>query len=161
MLEAPRTSRLILAALSLIAPASASAQTPLGSVFTYQGKLESGGNPAQGSFDLRFTLYSLPSGGGPLAGPVCSDNVAVTQGVFTTSIDFGAAAFNGDARWLEIGSDRVEDTSVNRFNPAKVEEAIAKAFGEPPPEATATTRPSLGDALIPKQIAAGTNPAKI
>jgi len=30
---------------------------PFGTAFTYQGRLNSGGNPASGVYDLRFTLY--------------------------------------------------------------------------------------------------------
>lgn len=31
--------------------------TPLGTAFTYQGRLASGTNAANGSFDLKFSLY--------------------------------------------------------------------------------------------------------
>ncbi|HUT25170.1 MAG TPA: hypothetical protein VM492_12565, partial [Sumerlaeia bacterium] len=34
---------------------------------------------------------------------VTKTNVAVANGSFTVTLDFGAGAFNGDARWLEIG----------------------------------------------------------
>jgi hypothetical protein len=38
----------------------AGAQTPVGTAFTYQGRLADAGTPAQGSYDLRFTLYDAP-----------------------------------------------------------------------------------------------------
>ncbi|USN99963.1 MAG: hypothetical protein H6810_04685 [Phycisphaeraceae bacterium] len=73
--------------------------TVLGTGFTYQGRLEDGGSPATGSYDLKFTLYD--DLGVLVAGPICRDNVAVTGGLFTADLDFGFV-FNGDQRRLEI-----------------------------------------------------------
>ncbi|RJP30477.1 MAG: hypothetical protein C4547_16620 [Phycisphaerales bacterium] len=78
------------------------AQAPLGTEFTYQGVLTDGGNPADGEYDLRFTLYDAPTEGDLIAGPICNDNVAVVDGLFTISVDFGADVFNGDERFLEV-----------------------------------------------------------
>ena len=36
-----------------------SSAAPLGTAFTYQGQLNSGANPANGIYDLRFTIYDL------------------------------------------------------------------------------------------------------
>ena len=42
-----------------------------GTEFTYQGRLNSGANPANGSYDLRFTLYDSTNNPGTLiAGPL-------------------------------------------------------------------------------------------
>src|SRR2546430_7679924 len=41
-----------------------------GSAFTYQGVLTDNGHPANGSYDLTFTLFSVPSDGIALAGPL-------------------------------------------------------------------------------------------
>ena len=35
-----------------------------GTAFTYQGRLNDGGNPATGLYDLRFGLYDAASAGG-------------------------------------------------------------------------------------------------
>lgn len=75
--------------------------------FTYQGKLGNSGAPANGSYDLRFTLWNFDSGGTQQPQPspvtVTRTNVAVANGVFTVQIDFGPEAFPEDAsRWLEI-----------------------------------------------------------
>ena len=75
---------------------------PVGTAFTYQGLLNSAGQPASGNYDLKFTLYDAASGGGQVGSPVTSAPVIVTNGNFTVLLDFGAA-FNGQARWLEIG----------------------------------------------------------
>ena len=75
---------------------------PIGTAFTYQGKLADGGNPANGGYSLMFTLYDDATGTSTVAGPLTNSPVAVTNGLFTTTLDFGADVFAGDARWLEI-----------------------------------------------------------
>ncbi|TWT43895.1 hypothetical protein RAS1_02950 [Phycisphaerae bacterium RAS1] len=94
------TIRLVV--LSAILAACAVAQTPLGTGWTYQGRLKDGGSPANGPHDLQFTLYDVPAGGAIIAGPLCVDNVNVADGLFTVPLDFGAV-FDGNERWLEIG----------------------------------------------------------
>jgi len=75
---------------------------PLGTAFTYQGRLTDGGQAANGVYDLRSAIYDVPSGGSPLAGPITNSPVGVTDGLFTVTLDFGANVFSGEARWLEI-----------------------------------------------------------
>ena len=70
--------------------------------FTYQGRLNVSNAPANGYFDLKFGLYAADSGGAMVAGPIAKPPIAVSNGLFSTSLDFGAAAFPGSARWLEI-----------------------------------------------------------
>ena len=72
------------------------------SSFTYQGRLTDGGNPASGIYDLRFTIYDSSGGSGVIAGPLTNSPTSVSDGQFTVSLNFGAAAFNGANRWLEI-----------------------------------------------------------
>jgi len=78
------------------------AAAPVGTTFTYQGRLNSAGQPASGSYDLKFTLYDAAVGSGQVGSPVTVPAVIITNGSFTLPLDFGAM-FNGDARWLEIG----------------------------------------------------------
>jgi lysophospholipase L1-like esterase len=73
-----------------------------GTAFTYQGRLNDGANPANGSYDLTFTLYTTNIAGAAIAGPVTNTATAVSNGLFTTLIDLGAEAFTGDGNWLEI-----------------------------------------------------------
>ena len=77
--------------------------SPLGTAFTYQGKLADAGNPANGIYDLRFTIYDALADGDAVGGPLTNAAVAVSNGLFTVPLDFGAGAFSGEARWLEIG----------------------------------------------------------
>jgi predicted small secreted protein len=75
---------------------------PLGTGFTYQGRLTDGGIPANGAYDFEFELYDAASGGTTL-GTLTVGNATVTDGLFTVQLNFGAEVFTGDARWLEIG----------------------------------------------------------
>jgi hypothetical protein len=75
---------------------------PLGTTFTYQGRLNDGANPATGRFDFRFTLHDSLSGPTQI-GATLTNTATVTDGVFTTTLDFGSGAFAGEGRWLELG----------------------------------------------------------
>lgn len=79
---------------------AARAQAP---AFSYQGQLSDNGQPANGAFDLRFILYDMLIGGAQQGPIVTLEDVVVTNGNFTVTLDFGAAAFPGAPRWLEIG----------------------------------------------------------
>lgn len=70
--------------------------------FTYQGRFTDAAvsQPTGGTYDFRFTLYD--SAGIAVGTPVVRDDVAVDNGTFTVTLDFGAA-FDGTARTLEIG----------------------------------------------------------
>jgi hypothetical protein len=72
------------------------------SAFSYQGKLNDAGASANGTFQFSFKLYDAASGGSQVGGTLSDVPVQVTNGVFTTSLDFGAAAFSGADRYLEI-----------------------------------------------------------
>ena len=69
-------------------------------LITYQGRLNDNGNPANGLYDLRFSLYDNSSGGLPVGNNVIQ-TAPVTNGLFTSSINFGAS-FAGANRWLQL-----------------------------------------------------------
>jgi hypothetical protein len=72
-----------------------------GTAFTYQGRLNSGGASANGLFDFRFRLDADPVGN-VILGTAFTNAVAVANGLFTTTIDFGASQFTGSNLWLEV-----------------------------------------------------------
>lgn len=74
-----------------------------GTAFTYQGQLEDAGGPADGSFDLTFSLWNDPAGPAQVGNTLTNLNVALRKGRFTVKLDFGAGLFTGADRWLEIG----------------------------------------------------------
>ncbi|MFZ4572869.1 MAG: hypothetical protein ACOYN0_00645 [Phycisphaerales bacterium] len=88
------------AALTLCAGSSI-AIADVTSAFTYQGELADTGAPANGSYDMKFTLFSAASGGAVVGTPQCANDVTVTDGKFNVMLDFGSQ-FNGQSRFLEI-----------------------------------------------------------
>jgi hypothetical protein len=88
----------MLAALNLQF-ATAQAQ---GTAFTYQGRLNNGSALANGSYDVTFTLFNANASGVVIAGPMTNSATVVSNGLFTTTVDFGAGVFTGSSNWLEI-----------------------------------------------------------
>ncbi|HEY5910073.1 MAG TPA: hypothetical protein VJA21_05655 [Verrucomicrobiae bacterium] len=99
-LRIPLVSLLALFA-SLTIPALAA---PLGTAFTYQGRLNDGPSPANGSYDLRFTIFDVPDYGFPVGPVITNWGVTVSDGLFQAELDFGDGVFTNNSRlWLEIG----------------------------------------------------------
>ncbi len=99
-----RTSARRLAAGLAIAVLAATAQAQVAaSDFTYQGRLESGGATANGTFDMQFRLFDAAVAGTQVGPTATNPAVQVDQGLFTIPLDFGAAALqSGQQRWIEI-----------------------------------------------------------
>lgn len=73
-----------------------------GTAFTYQGELQNNGSPANGSYDFKLFLYDAATAGNVLAGPVTNTAVAVSNGLFTMTVDFGPGIFVGGSNWLHL-----------------------------------------------------------
>jgi hypothetical protein len=62
---------LLAATLLFAATGAVRAQpAPLGTLFTYQGRLNTNGVPASGVYDFQFALSNAPSGGSLMGGPI-------------------------------------------------------------------------------------------
>ena len=102
---------LILAVLGLAevaagVPASGgadTAQASLNTAFTYQGRLDDAGGLANGLYDFEFKLFDNLTSGNQIGSTLVKSDVTVTNGLLTVELDFGSSAFNGTARYLEIG----------------------------------------------------------
>ncbi len=73
-----------------------------GTAFTYQGQLNFNGNLANGNYDFKLQVYNDPSAGSVIGGPVTNTLVAVSNGLFTTLVDFGGGVFTGSSNWLQL-----------------------------------------------------------
>ncbi|MHC4867436.1 MAG: hypothetical protein ACYTEX_25465, partial [Planctomycetota bacterium] len=76
---------------------------PMGTTFTYQGRLIDANEAADGEYDFEFTLYDANTDGNQVGWAAIIADVDVVDGYFTVELFLGSASFTGDARWLEIG----------------------------------------------------------
>lgn len=91
--------------------AGARAQSPVGSEFTYQGKLANAGVPANGPHDFQFALFDASAGGNQVGSTICVDGVQPVDGLFTVPLDFGVV-FDGKQRFLQVAV-REDATAAN------------------------------------------------
>ena len=69
--------------------------------FTYQGRLNDGTGLANGNYEILFRPFGVFTGGSQLTIPNIRF-VAVTNGLFTTTMDFGPAIFAGRPVYLQL-----------------------------------------------------------
>jgi hypothetical protein len=90
----------------------------MGTAFTYQGRLHDRGQPASNVYDLTFTLHDDPANPATIGTYIILSAVPITNGLFTVELnangEFGPNAFNGQARWLQIGART--NSANNAFN---------------------------------------------
>ncbi len=70
--------------------------------FTYQGELRDNGSPANGLFNMAFSLWDASFNGNQIDATFVQNGVEVVEGKFTVPVDFGANAFDNSGRWLEV-----------------------------------------------------------
>src|SRR6266850_6732613 len=92
---------LVLALLFLL-PVLTGRAAPYGTEFTYQGRLDGTNGTANGRYDFTFGLHLAASGGTAIV-TVTNSNVGVSNGLFTTAVDFGGGIYNGNAYWIQLG----------------------------------------------------------
>src|SRR5687767_10679386 len=71
-------------------------------IFTFNGRLTDSAALANNVYDVQFELFSAQSGGVSVSSVVSTNNLPVTNGLFTAFLDFGATPFSGATRFLEI-----------------------------------------------------------
>jgi hypothetical protein len=93
---------MVLAFGLIVWPAEVSEASPIGTAFTYQGRLIDANNAADGLYDFQFKLYDANVAGTQKGGILNIGEVDVIDGYFTTELDF-SNVFDGNDRWLQIG----------------------------------------------------------
>jgi hypothetical protein len=102
-MRAKRLLIVTIVSIVLVSGGAATAIAPVGTVFTYQGQLKISGEPAVEATDFEFKLWDAEVDGtelGVVAVTVPADEMV--NGMFSVPLDFGALAFTGEARWLEV-----------------------------------------------------------
>jgi hypothetical protein len=95
--------------------------------FTYQGQLKSAGTTYSGTADLRFTLFTAVGGGSMVGAPVDVIGIVVNNGLVTTQLNFGPAAFDGTPRWLEVGVRTPSNGGVGPYAPLTPRQPVSPA----------------------------------
>jgi len=114
-MKAIRSFLFVIGLLIFVGLQSSSALT---SAFTYQGLLTDGATPAGGTYQMTFKLFDAGTGGTQVGSTITSNSVAVSNGVFTIVLDFGAPALNTNAdRWLEIAVKKPADPGFSTLSP--------------------------------------------
>lgn len=114
-MKSSKVHSLVLGLATLLA--GATHLTAQGTAFTYQGRVDSGGAPVNGFYDLQFAVYDSVGGGALVGGPLTNAASAVSNGLFAVSLDFGAGVFTGNPRWLEIGVRPNGDGAFTTLSP--------------------------------------------
>jgi hypothetical protein len=136
------TNILLMLILSVLIMNSVSAQsdsiTPqafTGSGFSYQGQLRTTNGLVNGTCDLQFSLWDALTGGNQLGTSQSINGVAVSNGNFTVVLNgsnqFGADAFNGQARWLQIAVKCGSDAGFTALNPRQALNPAPYAYALP------------------------------
>lgn len=91
----------ILAAMIFILAVAGAAQT---TDFTYQGRFidSTVPQPTNGTYDMHFALFDAISGGNQVGATVNIPAVQIVNGIFTVTLDYTAASFDGSARFLQV-----------------------------------------------------------
>lgn len=131
---------------------------PVGTAFTYQGELRTGGNPANANFDMEFRLYDALAGGSQIGPVVNRANVTAANGLFSIQLDFGPAQFAGDRQWLEVRIKPAGTGSYETLSPRTEVTAAPYALGAVAALANSVTTTSIVDGTV---VAADIDPAQV
>ena len=88
--------------LMILLLAAGFAMTAQAGPITYQGQLQNEGQPYSGSPGMAFRLFDDPNNGTQVGDTIFFTAVAVEDGLFQVELDFGAGAFDGEQRYVEV-----------------------------------------------------------
>jgi hypothetical protein len=74
----------------------------VGATITYQGVLNENGSPVTGSRDMSFRFYTNSTCTTAVGSVISKPGVAVSNGLFSTSLTVDASLLNGQALWLAV-----------------------------------------------------------
>ena len=130
-----------------------------GTAFSYQGRLMDTGSPANGDYDISFTIFDAASGGNQVGTSLTNAPTTVSNGLFTVTLDFGTGIFSGAQRWLQIGVHAHGSNLPDAILSPRQEITAAPyaiAAGSATTATTATTATSISGTISGSSIAGGT-----
>jgi hypothetical protein len=107
---------MVAAAMPQSTAAQEEAEFSLDNKFTYRGRLQHKGMPAEGRFDVTYELYDAREGGN-LLGRIDRFDSEVHGGLLVADLDFGSDAFADGSPWLDIQVRAAETGHFTRLEP--------------------------------------------
>ena len=89
-----RTLAITVSYIVLLIGIVSTVEASIGSAFTYQGRLLDESIAANGTYDMKFKLFSDASGTQQVASDILIDDVEVVDGYFVVRLDFGYGMFH-------------------------------------------------------------------
>jgi len=118
-MKSAKMSTIVVLALGLMVwLAGAAGAAPMGTAFTYQGRLLDANDTADGLYDFEFRLFDSddPCTGIQQGITVGINEIDVIGGYFTVEVDFNdPCLFDGSAVWLEIDVRPGDNNDPNAF----------------------------------------------
>ena len=90
------------AIVGLLAAAMFRNMTPVDQTFTYQGQLRNAGQLVNGPVDLKISMWDADTAGVQIGSSNTFNAVPMTDGRFALGLNFGASAFDGSNRWIQV-----------------------------------------------------------
>ena len=90
------------AIVGLLAAAMFRNTTPVDQTFTYQGQLRNAGQLVNGPVDLKISMWDADTAGVQIGSSNTYNAVPMTDGRFALGLNFGASAFDGSNRWIQV-----------------------------------------------------------
>src|SRR6185295_16432905 len=96
-------------------------QSLVGTGFTYQGQLKNANGLVNGVCDFQFSLWDAASAGAQVGATQSIAAINVIGGLFTVQLNgagqFGASAFNGQGRWVQVAVKCAGDPVSTTLSP--------------------------------------------
>jgi len=105
----------VLALILIVWSAAVSEAEPMGTAWTYQGRLIDANSAADGRYDFQFKLYYGPADPNQVGGTADVNDLDVIDGYFTAELNFGSSVFDGNSVWLQIDVRPGDSNDPNAF----------------------------------------------
>ncbi|MHC4640963.1 MAG: tail fiber domain-containing protein [Planctomycetota bacterium] len=106
---------LVVALGLMVWSAEVSKAEPMGTAWTYQGRLIDANEAADGIYDFQFKLYDAPNGGAQQGSTIDVNDLDVIDGYLTLELDFGSDVFDGNSVWIEVDVRPGDSNDPNAF----------------------------------------------
>ena len=111
----PAVIRCLLLITTLLSLSTATHAAPIDSFFVYQGVLEDGGAPANGTYDIQYRLFN--DAGVPVSILHQFNGIVITDGLVNQTLPWSTAHYNGEKRFLEIALRKSGDPTFTTLAP--------------------------------------------